>query len=287
MATRRVGRRRFGADMVDDHEAIASSTGALAGLYPAPPVRPIWPWPCSCRFISTCLPLSLERDRDALDGFLHLDRKSAGQGGGVCGLVFLLAVHFFGGLRLLALEWLPWSRRPEDLRRGADRRPAARCPLACSFFLQLRCLIGNAPDEMQMIDRHDTDILILGSGGAGLFAALHAHAIRANPDLEGYARGQGPDRQMRLHAHGPGRLQRCARAGRHGRAPFHGHDRRRQVAARPGHWPGAWCKDGGHVRILELENEIGCFFDRNPDGTLHGTRPSPGRHSTEPCTRAI
>ena len=24
------------------------------------------------------------------------------------------------------------------------------------------------------IDRHDTDILILGSGGAGLFAALHA-----------------------------------------------------------------------------------------------------------------
>ena len=25
------------------------------------------------------------------------------------GLVFLLAVHCFGGLRLLALEWLPWS----------------------------------------------------------------------------------------------------------------------------------------------------------------------------------
>ena len=23
-------------------------------------------------------------------------------------------------------------------------------------------------------------------------------------------------------------------------------------------------------RIAELENEIGCFFDRNPDGTLHG-----------------
>ena len=27
------------------------------------------------------------------------------------GLVFLLAVHFFGGLRLMALEWLPWSDR--------------------------------------------------------------------------------------------------------------------------------------------------------------------------------
>ena len=25
------------------------------------------------------------------------------------GLVFLLAMHFFGGLRLLALEFLPWS----------------------------------------------------------------------------------------------------------------------------------------------------------------------------------
>ena len=25
------------------------------------------------------------------------------------GLVFLLAVHLFGGLRLMALEWLPWS----------------------------------------------------------------------------------------------------------------------------------------------------------------------------------
>src|SRR5213593_4906046 len=23
-------------------------------------------------------------------------------------------------------------------------------------------------------------------------------------------------------------------------------------------------------RVQELENEIGCFFDRNPDGTLHG-----------------
>ena len=32
-----------------------------------------------------------------------------------------------------------------------------------------------------ILDRFTTDILILGSGGAGLFAALHAH--NANPDL--------------------------------------------------------------------------------------------------------
>ncbi|MBX2856805.1 MAG: succinate dehydrogenase, cytochrome b556 subunit [Rhodobacteraceae bacterium] len=35
------------------------------------------------------------------------------------GLVFLLAVHFFGGLRLLALELLPWSPRQKSLAAGA------------------------------------------------------------------------------------------------------------------------------------------------------------------------
>lgn len=35
------------------------------------------------------------------------------------GLVFLLAVHFFGGLRLLALEWLPWSPRHKTLAAAA------------------------------------------------------------------------------------------------------------------------------------------------------------------------
>lgn len=35
------------------------------------------------------------------------------------GLVFLLAVHFFGGLRLLALEFLPWSGRQKSLAAAA------------------------------------------------------------------------------------------------------------------------------------------------------------------------
>ena len=35
------------------------------------------------------------------------------------GLVFLLAVHLFGGLRLLALEFLPWSGRQKSLAAGA------------------------------------------------------------------------------------------------------------------------------------------------------------------------
>ena len=35
------------------------------------------------------------------------------------GLVFLLAVHFFGGLRLLVLEMLPWTPRHKTLAAGA------------------------------------------------------------------------------------------------------------------------------------------------------------------------
>jgi len=31
------------------------------------------------------------------------------------GLVFLLAVHMFGGLRLIALEWLPWTASQKTL----------------------------------------------------------------------------------------------------------------------------------------------------------------------------
>lgn len=42
------------------------------------------------------------------------------------GLVFLLAVHFFGGLRLLALEFLPWSGR---------RKTAAAAAVAFAFFV--------------------------------------------------------------------------------------------------------------------------------------------------------
>ena len=41
------------------------------------------------------------------------------------GLVFLLAVHVFGGLRLLALEFLPWSPRHKTMAASAV---AARLP---------------------------------------------------------------------------------------------------------------------------------------------------------------
>lgn len=49
------------------------------------------------------------------------------------GLVFLLAVHFFGGLRLLAFELMPWSGRQKGLAAGAV---ALSVLVAGIFFLQ-------------------------------------------------------------------------------------------------------------------------------------------------------
>ena len=48
------------------------------------------------------------------------------------GLVFLLAVHVFGGLRLMALEFLPWSSRQKTL---AAASVAGALFLAVGFLL--------------------------------------------------------------------------------------------------------------------------------------------------------
>ena len=71
-------------------------------------------------------------DPARLDGFLYLTEA------GVLklaefGLVFLLAVHMFGGLRLMALEWLPWSAPQKTLAAGAA---AASFMIAALFFLK-------------------------------------------------------------------------------------------------------------------------------------------------------
>ena len=49
------------------------------------------------------------------------------------GLVFLLAVHMFGGLRLMALEFLPWSDRQKTLAAGAV---GVELFLSGTFFLR-------------------------------------------------------------------------------------------------------------------------------------------------------
>jgi len=110
-----------------------------------------------------------------------------------------------------------------------------------------------------------TDILILGAGGAGLFAALHAH--QAAPELG-------------ITVAVKGLLGKCGCT----RMVQGGYN----VAIAPGdsverHFMdtiegGAWLPDQELAwklvtlaveRVRELENELGCFFDRSPDGTVH------------------
>jgi fumarate reductase subunit D len=55
---------------------------------------------------------------EQLDAFLRLTDNPAVKLAEF-GLVFLLAVHFFGGLRLLALELLPWPARHKTLAAAA------------------------------------------------------------------------------------------------------------------------------------------------------------------------
>lgn len=50
------------------------------------------------------------------------------------GLIFLLAVHVFGGLRLMAMEWLPWSAPQKSLAAGAV---GVAVLISGMFFLQV------------------------------------------------------------------------------------------------------------------------------------------------------
>ena len=116
-----------------------------------------------------------------------------------------------------------------------------------------------------MIRVESTDILILGSGGAGLFAALHAH--KAAPGLS-------------ITVAIKGLLGKCGCTrmvqGGYNVALADGDSVERHFmdTIEGGKWlPDqelAWKLVTLAVeRIHELENELGCFFDRNPDGTVH------------------
>ncbi len=88
------------------------------------------------------------------------------------------------------------------------------------------------------LERLRTDILILGSGGAGLFAALHAHA--ADPALDITIATKGLLGKCGCTRMVQGGYNVALHRGDFDRAPFHGHDRGRQVAAATRTWPGRW-----------------------------------------------
>ncbi|MBJ7250300.1 MAG: FAD-binding protein [Acetobacteraceae bacterium] len=115
------------------------------------------------------------------------------------------------------------------------------------------------------ITRRSTDILVLGAGGAGLLAALHAKA--SNPALE-----------VTIAVKGLLGKCGCTRMvqGGYNVAIAEGDSAERHfMDTLDG---GKWLNDqdlawtlvvGAQRRIRELENRWGCFFDRNADGTIH------------------
>jgi fumarate reductase flavoprotein subunit len=115
------------------------------------------------------------------------------------------------------------------------------------------------------LKRLQTDILILGSGGAGLFAALHAHQ-------------QAPELSITVAVKGLLGKSGCTRMvqGGYNVALAEGDSVERHFmdTIEGSKWLAeqdlAWTLVTKAVeRIHELENELGCFFDRNPDGSVH------------------
>jgi succinate dehydrogenase/fumarate reductase flavoprotein subunit len=115
------------------------------------------------------------------------------------------------------------------------------------------------------VDTITTEVLILGSGGAGLFAALHVY--EANPQASVLITVKG--------LLGKSGCTRMVQGGYN--AVLHPSDSLAQ------HFQdtiegGAYLNDQelawtliktAPERIRELENRLGCFFDRNADGTIH------------------
>jgi fumarate reductase flavoprotein subunit len=115
------------------------------------------------------------------------------------------------------------------------------------------------------IEHQKTDVLILGAGGAGLFAALHA--AKAAPDLD-----------ITIAVKGLLGKSGCTRMVQGGYNAAMASDdseiRHFMDTIEGGKWLNhqelSWTLvNEAPVRIRELENELGCFFDRNPDGSLH------------------
>jgi succinate dehydrogenase/fumarate reductase flavoprotein subunit len=115
------------------------------------------------------------------------------------------------------------------------------------------------------VDSLDTDVLVLGAGGAGLCAALHA-----------------ADRSPRLSVTVAvkGLLGRagCTRMVQGGYNAVLGAPDSIEAHLLDTLQGGAWINDQELVwtlcteapgRVLELESRYGCFFDRHPDGRIH------------------
>ncbi len=115
------------------------------------------------------------------------------------------------------------------------------------------------------IQQLQTEVLVLGSGGAGLLAAIHAHD------------GNPTDRVM-VATKGLVGKSGCTRMVQGGYNVALSEGDSIEAHFRDTIEGGKWINDQelawtlvsmAPVRVLELENRHGCFFDRNPDGSIH------------------
>lgn len=119
--------------------------------------------------------------------------------------------------------------------------------------------------SMSKVKEIKTDILILGAGGAGLFAALHAKKDAPELDITIVVKG----------LLGKCGCTRMVQGGYNvALAPGDSVERHFMDTINGGKWLNnqtlAWkLVEGAQIRIRELENELGCFFDRNADGSVH------------------
>jgi len=117
----------------------------------------------------------------------------------------------------------------------------------------------------EQVEHHKTDVLILGAGGAGLFAALHAASAAPELDITIAVKG----------LLGKSGCTRMVQGGFNAAMASDDSEIRHFMDTIEGgkwlnHQELAWTLvNHAPVRIRELENELGCFFDRNPDGSLH------------------
>src|SRR5437763_7264055 len=118
---------------------------------------------------------------------------------------------------------------------------------------------------MLPLEELSCDILILGAGGAGLLAAVHAH--ETDPSLK-----------ICIVVKGLLGQSGCTRMVQGGYNcvlnPNDSFERHFEDTIKGGHFLNnqdlAWALvSDSPDRIIELENRAGCLFDRNPDGTIH------------------
>src|SRR5687768_12007997 len=118
---------------------------------------------------------------------------------------------------------------------------------------------------MLPLDELSADILIVGAGGAGLMAALHAREI-------------DPRLQIVIAVKGLMGQSGCTRMVQGGYNcvlnPADSLQKHFEDTIKGGQFLNdqelAWhLVNDSPKRIIELENRIGCMFDRNPDGTIH------------------